>query len=84
MVFAHLSSELLLWQQERRNPACERQSCALTCWDTKDLVESTAHRSEWVKALKPTRSHIEAAYSAQRKDIEQQTGDMCDATTLFS
>lgn len=47
-------------------------------------MESTAHRSERVKALKPTQSYIEAAHSAQGKDIEQQTGDMCDATTLFS
>lgn len=65
--FAHLRSlsepagrqvrGLLLWQQERRDSTCERQSWALTWRDTRDLVESSAHRSGGVKASERTEMH---------------------------
>ena len=52
---------LLLWQQERRDWTCERQSWALTWRDTTDLVESSAHRSGRVKASKHNQRSTQTA-----------------------
>lgn len=75
---------LLLWQQERRDWTCERQSWALTCRDTTDLVESSAHRSGRVKASNTTREALrQQSGTVGSKDIEQQAGDVCDAVAVF-